>query len=81
MGKELVLRTSDREIGGFTIAGSDRQFYPAQVRKQENKIILSAKELDRPVTVRYGCADNPDLELYNDALLPASPFRTYQWNK
>ncbi len=81
MGKELVLKTSDRKIGGFTIAGSDQQFYPAQVRREGNKIILSAKEVDRPVAVRYGWADNPDLVLYNDAALPASPFRTDQWDK
>jgi sialate O-acetylesterase len=81
MGKELVLKTPDRKIGGFTIAGSDQQFYPAQVRQEGNKIILSAKEVDRPVAVRYGWADNPDLVLYNEAELPASPFRTDQWDQ
>jgi sialate O-acetylesterase len=26
--------------------------------------------------VRYGWADNPEVNLYNGAALPASPFRT-----
>jgi sialate O-acetylesterase len=31
------------------------------------------------VAVRYGWADNPIVNLYNSAGLPASPFRTDDW--
>jgi sialate O-acetylesterase len=30
----------------------------------------------KPVAVRYGWANNPTVNLYNKAGLPASPFRT-----
>jgi len=32
-----------------------------------------------PVSVRYGWANNPSVNLYNSASLPATPFRTDSW--
>lgn len=81
MGKKLVLKGADKHNASFTIAGADQVFYPAEVKQVGNKLIVSAKEVPSPVTVRYGWADNPDLVLYNDAGLPASPFRTDSWDK
>ena len=80
MGKKLALKSLDKTNGGFTIAGKDQVFYPAEIKQIGSKILLSAKEVSAPVAVRYGWADNPDLILYNDAGLPASPFRTDNWN-
>ncbi|UIR54816.1 9-O-acetylesterase [Sphingobacterium sp. SRCM116780] len=80
MGKKLALKSLDKTNGGFTIAGKDQVFYPAEIKQIGRKIRLSAKEVSAPVAVRYGWADNPDLILYNDAGLPASPFRTDNWN-
>jgi sialate O-acetylesterase len=31
------------------------------------------------VAVRYGWANNPECNLYNEAGLPATPFRTDTW--
>ncbi|WP_286753306.1 MULTISPECIES: sialate O-acetylesterase [Sphingobacterium] len=81
MGKKLVLKGADKRNASFTIAGADHVFYPAEVKQVGNKLIVSAKEVPSPVAVRYGWADNPDLVLYNDAGLPASPFRTDSWDK
>lgn len=81
MGKKLVLKGADKHNASFTIAGADQVFYPAEVKQVGNKLIVSAKEVPSPVAVRYGWADNPDLVLYNDAGLPASPFRTDSWDK
>ncbi|WP_367331885.1 sialate O-acetylesterase [Sphingobacterium multivorum] len=81
MGKKLVLKGADKRNASFTIAGADQVFYPAEVKQVGNKLIVSAKEVPSPVAVRYGWADNPDLVLYNDAGLPASPFRTNSWDK
>ncbi|WP_286842267.1 MULTISPECIES: sialate O-acetylesterase [Sphingobacterium] len=81
MGKKLVLKGADKRNASFTIAGADQVFYPAEVKQVGNKLIVSAKEVPSPVAVRYGWADNPDLVLYNDAGLPASPFRTDSWDK
>ena len=41
--------------------------------------MVSAAAVPMPLAVRYAWADNPDCNLCNGALLPASPFRTDQW--
>ena len=38
-----------------------------------------SEEVSQPVAVRYAWADNPLCNLYNEAGLPASPFRTDTW--
>lgn len=71
------LKTKDKApLKGFTIAGTDKQFLPADAVIKGNKVIVSRKGLEHPVAVRYGWANVPDVNLYNAADLPASPFRT-----
>ena len=64
---------------GFAIAGADKQFHWAQAKISGNKVIVWSDEVTAPVAVRYGWADNPDGNLYNGAGLPATPFRTDDW--
>ncbi len=71
----------DSELTGFYIAGPDRVFHDAEVRIEGNTIVVSSDEVEFPVAVRYGWADNPRCNLYNGAGLPASPFRTDTWKK
>jgi sialate O-acetylesterase len=71
------LKTKNKAaLKGFTIAGADKQFQAATAVISGNKVIVSRKGLDKPVAVRYGWANVPDVNLYNAADLPASPFRT-----
>lgn len=64
-------------LGGFTIAGADKKFVPAQARIEGNKVVVSSEQVATPVAVRYAWADNPaDANLYNKEGLPASTFRT-----
>jgi len=37
--------------------------------------------VSKPAAVRYGWAMNPDCSLYNREGLPASPFRTDDWER
>jgi sialate O-acetylesterase len=68
------------ELKGFTIAGTDKQFVPAQAKIDGDTVVVWADGVANPVAVRYGWADNPDYcNLYNKAGLPASPFRTDDW--
>ncbi|MFP4094030.1 MAG: sialate O-acetylesterase [Cyclobacteriaceae bacterium] len=68
------------EIRGFTISGEDQKFYPAQARIiSENEMSVWSSRVDQPEAVRYGWSNNPDLNLYNESFLPASPFRTDEW--
>lgn len=64
-------------LDGFTVAGGDKKFVPAQARIEGNKVVVSSPQVAAPVAVRYAWADNPaDANLYNKEGLPASTFRT-----
>lgn len=67
------------ELKGFGIAGADHQFYWAKAKLVDNTIIIYSDEVTNPLAVRYNWADNPAGNLYNQAGLPASPFRTDDW--
>ncbi|MGJ7029902.1 sialate O-acetylesterase [Niabella hirudinis] len=74
------MKASDGKLTGFAIAGADKKFYWANAEIAGNTITVSAPEVTQPVAVRYAWADNPDANLVNGAGLPASPFRTDQWD-
>ncbi|MBM4090900.1 MAG: sialate O-acetylesterase [Planctomycetes bacterium] len=87
-GNEIVVAFTDIAGGlaakegplkGFEIAGADRQWKPAAARIEADKVIVSHPELKRPLAVRYAWAADPACNLFNDAGLPASPFRTDDW--
>jgi sialate O-acetylesterase len=67
-------------LTGFTIAGADKQFHPARAIIAGDKVIVSSNNVTHPVAVRYAWANNPICNLYNGANLPASPFRTDDWD-
>ena len=68
-------------VKGFAVAGEDRVFKWAEVEIQGDHVLVSSKEVAKPVAVRYAWADNPECNLVNAAGLPASPFRTDDWKK
>jgi sialate O-acetylesterase len=73
-GGGLVAR--DGEPRGFTVAGDDRKFHPASARIEGDRVIVRCEKVEKPVAVRYGWANYPVGNLWNQAGLPASPFRT-----
>ena len=74
------LKTPNGEIlKGFAIAGLDHQFHWATAQISGTDVILSCKDIENPIAVRYGWAANPVCNLFNSADLPASPFRTDDW--
>jgi len=78
IGGGLVAKGGD-QLKGFAIAGSDKKFVWADARIEGDKIIVSSPKVKSPAAVRYAWADNPECNLYNQADLPASPFRTDDW--
>jgi sialate O-acetylesterase len=62
-------------LKGFTVAGADKQFVPAQTKIKGDKIVVASDLVANPVVVRYGWSNVPDVNFYNQAGLPASPFR------
>lgn len=73
------LEARDGALERFAIAGADRSFVWADARIEDSTVVVSSAEVDEPVAVRYGWANNPTVNLYNAAGLPASPFRTDDW--
>lgn len=61
---------------GFEIASHDGLFYPATIKIEGNKIILSSPSVTYPAAVRYGWQGFTDADLRNAAGLPASTFMT-----
>jgi len=65
---------------GFTIAGADRKFVWAEAAVTgKNRVVVRSDKVAKPVAVRYGWANNPQCNLYNQAGLPMVPFRTDTW--
>jgi len=73
------LKVNGTSLKGFTIAGADHKFYPAQAKIEGETVVVSAPEVTMPLAVRYAWADNPECNLYNEDGLPANPFRTDAW--
>ncbi|WP_324721705.1 sialate O-acetylesterase [Salinimicrobium sp. HB62] len=79
-GSGLVAKNGN-SLEHFAIAGKDRKWRWAKAVIRGNKVVVYHPEVSNPVAVRYAWADNPDTaNLYNREGLPASPFRTDDWD-
>jgi sialate O-acetylesterase len=76
------LTTTDHlPLRGFAIAGADRRFAWAHAEIESDTVLVHHPDVTQPVAVRYAWADNPDCNLGNREGLPASPFRTDDWQR
>lgn len=73
-GKGLVAK--DGDLKDFVISGSDKKFVAAKAVIKKDKIVVSADGVSKPEAVRLGWRLCPQVNLYNEEGLPASPFRT-----
>ncbi len=74
-----LVAKGDGPLKGFAIAGEDRKFVWADARIEGETVVVRSDQVAKPVAVRYAWANNPICNLYNEAGLPASPFRTDGW--
>ncbi|HUC86120.1 MAG TPA: sialate O-acetylesterase [Candidatus Acidoferrales bacterium] len=71
------LESQGAHLLGFAIAGDDGKFVWADADiKGLNQVLVYSSLVRHPVAVRYGWANYPVVNLWNKAGLPASPFRT-----
>ena len=64
----------------FVICGSDQKWQWADAVIDGDTVVVFSPDVAVPVAVRYAWAAAPDgCNLYNQAGLPASPFRTDDW--
>jgi sialate O-acetylesterase len=72
-----------KELNGennFQIAGKDKIFKNALVKVQGNKLIVLSNEVKNPVAVRYAFTNTSEATLFNKEGVPASSFRTDDWD-
>ncbi|HUI33314.1 MAG TPA: sialate O-acetylesterase [Dysgonamonadaceae bacterium] len=73
---------SYNELEGFEIAGEDKVFYPANAKIVNHKdILVKSENVLNPVAVRYAWRNWIVGTLYDVNLLPASSFRTDNWDE
>ncbi|MCF7569324.1 sialate O-acetylesterase [Sabulilitoribacter arenilitoris] len=85
----LILKFKNAEGGlyafnglqGFEIAGADKVFYPAEAKiiNGRNVFVKSDKVLN-PIEVRYAWRNWVSGTLFDTSILPASSFRTDNWD-
>ena len=77
-----------KPLNGFEIAGKDKTFYNADAsidphysaRENRSILILSSKNVPNPLYIRYGWKNYIEGTLYNVEGLPASSFRSYNFD-
>lgn len=63
----------------FEIAGKDGKFVPAEATIDGNIVVVQAATVAEPTQVRFGWRNTTNPNLMNKEGLPASPFRTQDW--
>lgn len=67
------------ELTHFEIAGIDQQFVPAKAKIAGNSIEVSSRKVKAPKAVRFAWGNVAEPNLFNSEGLPASAFRTDDW--
>ncbi len=75
------LTSYGKELENFEVAGENKRFYPAQASITHKGVTLFSPSVEKPVAVRYAFKDFIVGDLFNTEGLPASSFRTDDWEK
>ena len=75
------LTSGGEAVRQVTIAGDDRVFHPAEARIEGDELVAWSPAVARPVALRFGWAADAMTNLWNGAGLPASSFRTDDWDR
>jgi sialate O-acetylesterase len=75
----LLAKGGTESLKGFAVAGEDKKWHWADARIDGESVVVRSDKVQKPAAVRYAWANNPVCNLYNQAGLPAVPFRTDDW--
>ena len=78
VGGGLVSRDG-KPLTEFQIAGEDGQFVPAEADIDANTVVVAADSVKSPTQVHFAWHKTANPNLANKEGLPASPFRTNDW--
>jgi sialate O-acetylesterase len=74
----FIVRNNEKPTE-FFIAGSDKNFLPADVKIEKDRIVVSNKQIPNPVAVRFSFSNTGMSNVFNKEGLPIVPFRTDDW--
>lgn len=66
-------------LKGFLLCGADKKWVRAEAAIEGDKVVVKSDKVPAPVAVRYGWERNPECTLSNKDGLPASPFRSDEY--
>ncbi|TNF39622.1 MAG: sialate O-acetylesterase [Bacteroidetes bacterium] len=75
------LTSYGKELSCFEVAGENRKFYPAIAYITGKGVSLFSPSVNKPVAVRYAFSDFVMGDLFSTEGLPASSFRTDNWER
>jgi sialate O-acetylesterase len=75
----FMIKGPEKQATEFLIAGSDQNFLPAEVEIKKDRIIVSNKQVNNPVAVRFSFSNIGMSNVFNKEGLPIAPFRTDNW--
>lgn len=75
------LTSFGKQLSCFEVAGSNKMFYPAEAFITGIGVTLFSPAVNEPVAVRYAFKDFITGDLFNTEGLPASSFRTDDWEQ
>ncbi len=79
-GFDPVVEVKNGKLARFAVADETKKWFWADAVIDGTDVLVSCKEVPKPVAVRYAWSQNPEgMNLYNKEGLPASPFRTDTW--
>jgi sialate O-acetylesterase len=71
-----LISIDGKSLTHFMIAGADGKFVPANAIIQNDKVLVYASAVPKPINVRFGWHEAAQPNLFNKDGLPAVPFRT-----
>ncbi|MBT6849703.1 MAG: hypothetical protein HOA16_00790 [Opitutae bacterium] len=78
--QNLVTKDGQREVKGFSLAGLDQKFHPAEASIQWGRYALvTSEKVKEPIAVRYAWQDSPISNLQNKEGMPVGTFRSDVW--
>lgn len=77
---EKGLLCKGQRLTHFQIAGADRIFVDAEAETDGATVLVHSAKVKKPVAVRFGWSNTAEPNLFNAAGLPASCFRTDDWD-
>ncbi len=73
------LMMKGKTLKEFYVAGEDKIFHEAKARIKGSTVIVSSSSVKNPIAVRFAFYDKALPNLFNSEGLPASAFRTDDW--